>query len=184
MDQNYNMNGKVDVSLFGVTIPGQFISDEGVTTTATETVREIPTMAGTFRTNTNIYEEANAVFNIVLPNLDFLKNVLPDLYQAGTGRRPGRIAIGGDVCTARENTPLVIHYSCQEDSDNDVYLPNASIVASFELTQNASDPVTIAITANAQPELETGVLMYLGAGSLTQDTLWNPVTGEYEVVTS
>ena len=49
MNPTYELNGKVDVSLNGVTIPAQFISDEGVVTTLTEMVRETPTMAGTFR---------------------------------------------------------------------------------------------------------------------------------------
>lgn len=185
MNQDFEMNGKVDISMFGVTLPAKFVSDDGATTTATEKVREIPTMAGTIRVPTGIYDEAKTEFTIVLPNMDFLKNVFPDLYQAGTGTQTrGRVAIGGNTCVARENTPLVVHYTCSGNSDNDVYLPNAAVTASFELTQNASDPVKVMVTANAHPDDTDGVLMYLGTGDLTEKTLWDPVTKQYEPVTS
>lgn len=182
---DYELTGKVDVSLNGVTIPAQFISDEGVVTTLTETVREIPTMAGTIRVPTGIYEEANSVFNVVLPNMNYLKNIFPDLYTASSDRPTvaGRVAFGGDDCVARTNTPLVIHYTCQANSDNDVYLPNGAVTASVELTQNASDPVVVAVTVQAQPD-DDGVFAYLGTGDLTQPSLWNAATEAYEPISS
>lgn len=181
----YELSGKVDVSINGVTIPASLISDEGVTTTLTETIREIPTMAGTIRQATGIYEEANAVFNVVLPNMNYLKNILPDLYTASNDRpdAAGRIAFGGNTCTTRSNSPLVVHYTCQENSDNDIYIPNGSVVASVELTQNATDPVVVAVTVQAQPD-EDGVFAYAGTGDLDEPTLWNPTTEEYEPIGS
>lgn len=182
---DYELTGKVDVSLNGVTIPAQFLSDEGVTTTLTETVREITTMAGVIRQSTGIYEEAMAVFNVVLPNMDYLKNIFPDMYTASSDRPTiaGRVAFGGDDCVVRENTPLVIHYTCQPNSDNDIYIPNGSVTASVELVQNVSDPVVVAVTVQAQPD-DDGVFAYAGTGSLDEPTLWNPVSEEYEPITS
>jgi hypothetical protein len=181
----YELTGKVDVSLNGVTIPAQFISDEGVVTTLTETVREIPTMAGTIRQSTGIYEEANVVFNVTLPNMNYLGVIFPDLYTASQDRPlvAGRVAFGGDTCVARTNTPLVIHYTCQSNSDNDIYLPNGSVTASIEITQNVSDPVVVAVTVQAQPD-DDGVFAYAGTGSLTGPTLWNAATEQYEPVAS
>lgn len=178
---DYQLTGKVDVSLNGVTIPAKFLSgDDGVVTTLTETVREIPTMAGTVRQSTGTYEEAMSVFRVVLPNMFYLKNIFPDMFTPSSDRptEAGRIAFGGDECTVRENTPLVIHYTCQENSDNDIYIPNGSVTASIELTQNIEDPVVIEITVQAQPD-DNGVFAYAGTGSLDEPTLWDPVTEEY-----
>lgn len=176
----YELNGKVDVSLNGVTIPAQFLSDEGVVTTLTETVREINTMAGVIRQSTGTYEEAMAVFNVVLPNMNYLKNILPDLYTASTDRPTvaGRTAFGGDDCVTRTNTPVVVHYTCQSNSDNDIYIPNGSVVASIEFTQNVTDPVVVAITVQAQPD-DDGVFAYAGTGSLTEPTLWDAEAEAY-----
>lgn len=182
---NYELSGKVDVSLNGITIPSKYLSDEGVTTTLTETVREITTMAGVVRQSTGTYEEANTVFNVVLPNMNYLKNIFPDLYTPSEDRPTvaGRIAFGGDDCTVRENTPVVVHYTCQENSDNDIYIPNGSVTASIELVQNLSDPVVVAVTVQAQPDAD-GVFAYAGTGDLTEPTLWNAAAGEYQPVSS
>jgi hypothetical protein len=180
------LGGKVDVSLNGVTIPAQYISDEGVVTTLTEGTREIATMAGTFTQPSGTYDEATVVFNVVLPSMFYLKNIFPEQFDASTDRPlvAGRTTFGGNSCEIRENTPVVVHYTCDPNSDNDVFVPNGSVQASIELTQNATDPVSVAITVNAQPDDTTGVIAWLGTGDLTQPTLWNPVTEEYEPVTS
>lgn len=182
---NYDLSGKVDVSLNGITIPASLLSDEGVVTTLTETVREISTMAGVIRQATGIYEEAMSVFNVVLPNMNYLKNIFPELYTPSVDRPTvaGRTAFGGNTCVQRENTPLVVHYTCQENSDNDIYIPNGSVVASAEITQNATDPVVVAVTVQAQPDVN-GVFAYAGTGSLTGPTLWDAATGLYVPVTS
>lgn len=183
---NYELSGKVDVSINGVTIPSSLLSgDDGVVTTLTETVREINTMAGTVRQATGTYEEAMSVFSVVLPNMNYLKNIFPDLYTPSNDRPTvaGRVAFGGDDCTERTNTPMVIHYTCQENSDNDIYIPNGSVTASVEITQNLEDPVVVAITVQAQPDTE-GVFAYAGTGDLDEPTLWNPVTEQYEPVGS
>lgn len=178
------MGGKVDVSLNGVTIPAQYISDEGVTTTLTEGTREIPTMAGTFKQASGTFEESMVVFNVTLPNMNYLKNIFPDLYTPS--ERPtvaGQVAFGSEDCTTRDNTPVVVHYTCDENSDNDVYVPNGAVQASIEMVQNATDPVTIEITVNAQPSDDhNGALVILGTGSLTEPTLWDAAAEEYESI--
>lgn len=185
--QNTYMGGKVDVSLNGVTIPAQYLSDEGAVTTLTEGTREIPTMAGIFRQPSGTYDEAMSVFNVTLPNMNYLKNIFPDLYTPSSDRPTvaGRLAFGGDECTTRENTPVVIHYSCEENSDNDVYIPNGSVQASVELTQNVEDPVTVQVTVNAQPSPDHGgVVAYLGTGDLDEPTLWDAEAEEYVPISS
>jgi hypothetical protein len=180
------MGGRVDVSLNGVTIPSQYLSDE-VTTTLTEGTREIPTMAGTFTQPSGVYEETTVMFSVVLPNMNYLKNIFPDMYTPSVDRPTvaGQVAFGGDDCMVRENTPVVVHYTCDANSDNDVFVPNGAVQATVELVQNVTDPVTVAITVNAQPSDDhDGKIVILGTGDLTEPTLWNPATEEYEPVGS
>lgn len=187
MNPTYELTGKVDVSMNGVTIPAQYISDEGVTTTLTEMVKEIPTMAGTFRQATGIYEEANAGFSVTLPNMYYAKNIFPELFTASNDRPnvAGQIVFGGNDCSVRAETPVVIHYSCQDNSDNDLYIPSGQVVASIELVQNASDPVTLSVTVQAQPsEALNGAIAILGTGSLDEPTIWDAETEEYVPVES
>ena len=185
MAQTY-LGGKVDVSLNGITIPAAFLSDDGVVTTLTEGTREVATMAGTFSQASGVYDESTVVFTVVLPNMNYLKNVFPDLYTASVDRptAAGQVDFGGDTCSVRENTPVVVHYTCDPNSDNDVYIPNGSVQASVEITQNATDPVTVEVTVNAQPDEDTGLIARLGTGSLTEPTLFDPATGEYEPIGS
>jgi len=181
----YELTGKVDVSLNGVTIPAQYLSDDGVVTTLTETVREINTLAGVVRQSTGVYEEAMMTFSVILPNMNYLKNIFPDMYEASVDRPTvaGRVKFGGDECTERANTPVVSHYTCQSDSDNDIYIPNGSVTASVEMTQNVTDPVVVAVTVQAQPDVD-GVFAYAGTGDLTERTLWNASTETYDPVGS
>lgn len=182
------LGGKVDVSLNGITIPAHFLGEE-VVTTLTEGTREITTQAGTTTQSSGTYEEATAVFSVVLPNMNYLKNIFPDLYTASVDRPTvaGQTVFGGNSCSTRENTPVVIHYSCMENSDNDILIPNGSVMASIELTQNISDPVSVEVTVNAQPNEDEalaplGAIAVVGAGSLTGPTLWDAAAGAYETV--
>jgi|VirMetMinimDraft_7_1064189.scaffolds.fasta_scaffold06105_3 hypothetical protein len=181
------MGGKADVSLNGVTIPAQYLSSDGVTTTLTEGTREVPTLAGTFKQPSGTYDDTMVVFNVTLPNMNYLKNILPDMYTASVDRPTvaGQTAFGGDECMLRENTPLVVHYTCEPNSDNDIFVPNGSVQASVEIVQNVDDPVTVEITVNAQPSDDhDGKIVIIGTGSLTEPTLWNAETEEYEAISS
>lgn len=185
------LGGKVDVSINGVTIPAHYIGEDGVVTTLTEATRDISTMAGTFTQASGTYEEATMVFSVVLPNMNYLKNIFPDLYTASIDRPTvaGQTVFGGDTCSARSNTPVVSHYTCLENSDDDVLIPNGSVMASVELTQNASDPVTVEVTVNAQPNEDEdlaplGAIAVLGTGSLTGETIWDAAAGAYVPVGS
>lgn len=178
------LGGKVDVSLNNVTIPAQYLSEDGAVTTITEGEREVATMSGTFKQSSGTFEEVMVVFTVVLPSMNYLKNIFPDMYMPS--ERPtiaGQVTFGGDDCTIRDNTPVVVHYTCDANSDNDVYVPNGAVIATIEMQQNSSDPVTVEITVNAQPD-NTGRLIVIGTGSLTQPTLWDAVSETYDPIAS
>lgn len=191
MAQTYK-SGKVDVSIVpeggtGVTIPAYYLAGDGVATTMTEGTREINTMAGNFTTPSGTIDEATVVFSVVLPGMDYLKNIFPDLYTASVDRPTvaGQTVFGSNECTARGSAKLVVHYSCDSNSDNDIYVPNAMISYNASVTQNVDDPLMVEITAYAQPsdEIDGGVAVY-GTGSLTEETVFDSATGEYAPVAS
>lgn len=181
------MSGKVDVSLNGITIPAKYLGDDGATTTLEEGTIEISTLEGTFTKPNGTFEEVSTKFTLVLPNMSYLKNIFPNRYTASNDRPTvaGRTAIGGDTCFTMESTPVVVHYSCDSNSDNDVYIPNGYVSASIELQQNISDPVMVEVTVNGLPsEDHDNVRAYLGTGSLSGETLWNAEDEVYEAITS
>lgn len=184
--QSY-LSGRVDVSINKVKIPAKLLSDEGVVTTLKEGMTEIKTMAGNFNQPNGTLDEATCVFTVVLPNMDYIKNIAPDLYTASTDRPTlaGQVVFGGNTCVERNNTPVVVHYTCQANSDNDVYIPNGSVQFDFELTQNVSDPVTVKVTVNAMPDdgLD-GAVAILGTGDLDEPTTWNATSEAYEAIGS
>lgn len=180
------LGGKVDVSLNGIRIPARLLSDDGVTTNLVEGTREINTMAGVVRQSSGLFEEATVTFSVLLESMNYLKNIFPDLFTESNDRPEvaGQLKFGGDDCTVRENTPVVVHYTCDENSDNDVYVPNGSVQATIELVQNATDALMVQVTVNAQPRDEDGVVAILGTGDLDEPTMWNPETEAFEPLES
>ena len=191
MAQTYK-SGKVDISIVpeggtGVKIPAHYLAGDGVVTTITEGTREINTMAGTFTTPSGTIDEANTVFSVVLPGMNYLKNIFPDLYTASVDRPTvaGQTVFGSSECSARGSAKIVIHYSCDDNSDDDIYIPNAQVSYNATVTQNVDDPLTVEITAYAMPsdDINGGVAVY-GTGSLTEETLFDETTGDYEAIAS
>lgn len=180
MAKTYDLTGKVDVSLNGITIPAKYLSSDGVETKVTETTRDIETLAGTFHQATGVYEEASMTFSLVLPNMNYLGNIFPDLYTSSTfdSANAGQIDFGGGDCVSREDTPVVAHYSCQSNSNNDIYIPSGSVVATVDTVQNASDPVMVEVVVNAQP-VDNEPLVRFGTGALNAQTLWSAATSTY-----
>ena len=184
--------GKVDISIVpeggtGVKIPAHYLAGDGVTTTITEGTRTITTMGGTFTVPSGTIDEASVVFSVVLPNMNYLKNLFPDKYTASTDRPTvaGQTVFGGDDCVEQNTAKLVIHYTCDGNSDNDIYIPAALLAHNGTVTQNTDDPLTIEVTAYAQPsdEINGGVAVY-GTGDLTEPTLFSETTGDYEPIGS
>ena len=172
------LGGKAEVSLNGITIPAELISADGVKTTIKEGTRDIDTLAGKFSQPSGTLDEATCVFSVLLPSMDYLKNIFPDLYKAGTGLQTlGRVEFGGNTCVERENTPVNVHYTCNDTSDNDIHIPSGAVQFNASLEQNASDPVSVEVTVMAQPsDANDGVVAWYGAGDLTKPTVWDAVT--------
>lgn len=182
------LSGKAEVTIYyengdSVVIPPKYIGEDGVSTTLTPGTRSITTLQGTTTVPSGTIDEATFTFPLVLPSMRYLGNVFPTNFTQSTDRPTvaGQTIVGGDDCGTQVSAKVVIHFICDENSDNDIYMPEALLTPDLSTTVNTTDGVMINVMGNAQPssELNDGVARY-GTGDLTEPTLFDAVTGEYE----
>lgn len=185
-------SGKVDVTIYregygGVRIPAELLSDDGVEVTGDEGVTTSNTMAGNFSTPNGTYEEPTVAFTVILPNAKYLKSIYPDLHTDSTDRPTiaGQTIFGGNNCTVKEPAKLVVHWTCDGNSDNDEYYPEVVLSSNFTHSVVPGDVLKIPITAYIHPSEElNGGLVAWGTGNLTEETQFSVENGVYEPIGS
>lgn len=191
MAQTY-LSGKASVTLYyeddeSVVIDPQYIGEDGVTVTMTPGTRSITSQNGTTTVPSGTIDEAMFSFPLLLPNMNFLGDIFPGSYTPSVDRPSvaGQTVVGGGDSCASISAKAVIHFICDENSDNDIYIPAALVNPDLSTVINATDGVTITVMGYAQPadELNGGVARY-GTGDLTEPTLFDSTTGEYEAIAS
>lgn len=186
------LSGKASVTLYyeggeSVVIEPQFIGEDGVTVTMTPGTRTITSQAGTTTVPSGTIDEATFSFPLLLPNMNYLGKVFPENYTASVDRPTvaGQTVVGGNENCSQVSAKAVIHFVCDDNSDNDIYIPEALVNADLSTVINSTDGVSINVMGYAQPseDIAGGVAVY-GTGSLTEPTLFDPATGEYEAIGS
>ena len=185
------LSGKASVTLYyengdSVVIDPQYIGEDGVTTTLTPGTRSINSLNGVTTVPSGTIDEASVSFPILLPNMNFLGEVLPGSYTASADRPTvaGQTLVGGGSCNTIP-AKVVVHFVCDENSDNDIYIPEALISPDLSTVVNSTDGVSITVTGYAQPSSELGgAVARYGTGSLTAPTLFSSTTGQYEPIGS
>lgn len=183
-------SGKVDVTIYressgGVRIPAELLADS-IEVTGDEGTVSNETFAGTFTKPSETYDEPQVTFTIVL-STELLREVYPELSEPSIDRPEiaGQTVFGGNECTVREPAKLVIHWTCDGNSDNDWYFPEVLLSQNFTATFTPGEVLTIPIVGHIQPSQElNGGLVRIGTGDLTEPTLFDAATGEYEPITS
>lgn len=179
MAQQY-LGGQAEVSLNELTIPATLLSEVAVE--LTEGTRETSTLGGTFTQPTGVFETAQATFTMFLPSMDYLKTILPDKYNAPTAPQlSGNLIFGSGNCVTQTGTPVNIHFSCDDDDDNDVYFYNAQVMTNFNPTYSTGDSLTVEVTILAQPD-DDGNIVRIGTGNLTAKSIYNATTMATDVV--
>jgi hypothetical protein len=174
------LGGKAEIAINNITIPASLLSE--ISVELTEGVRERTTLGGKFSRPSGALESAMAKFTMFLPNMDYLKNIFPERFNAPTGlQTEGNIILNADTCVNTEAGAVNIHFSCDENDNNDVYFYAALAQLNFAATYNASDDIAIEITLFAQPDAD-GNIARLGTGDLTQDSIYD-ATSEATVPT-
>lgn len=185
-------SGKAEVTIYyengdSVVIPPKYIGEDGVSVTLTPGTRTITSLNGTTTVPSGTIDEATFTLPLLLPNMRYLGEVFPNNFVASNDRPTvaGQTTIGGDDCGTQESAKVVIHFVCDENSDDDIYIPEALITPDLSTTVNTTDGVVINVMGYAQPstELNDGVARF-GTGDLDEPTLFDENTGEYEPISS
>jgi len=185
-------SGKAEVTIYyeggdSVVIPPKYIGEDGVSTTMTPGTRTITSLQGTTTVPSGTIDESTFSFPLLLPNMRFLGDVFPGNFEASSDRPTvaGQTTVGGSDCASQVSAKVVIHFICDENSDDDIYIPEALITPDLSTTVNTTDGVMITVMGYAQPseELNDGVARY-GTGDLDGPTLFDAETGEYEPIGS
>lgn len=183
-------SGKVDVTIFragygGVRIPAEMLADE-VTVTGDEGTVSNPTFAGTFTKPSQTYDEPQVTFTIVA-TAQALRLIYPEISENSNDRPTiaGQTIFGGSECTVREPAKLVVHWTCDANSDDDWYFPEVLLAQNFSATFTPGEVLTIPVVGHIQPATElNGGLVQVGTGDLDEPTLFDDTTGEYEPISS
>lgn len=183
-------SGKVDVTIYragygGVRIPAELLADS-IEVTGDEGTVSSTTFAGTFTQPSQTYEEPQVSFTIVATT-ELLRLIYPEISEASNDRPTiaGQTIFGGSECTVREGGKLVIHWTCDDNSDNDWYFPNVMLSQNFSATFTPGEVLTIPVVGHVQPASELdGGLVQVGTGDLDEPTLFNEATGQYEPISS
>jgi hypothetical protein len=168
------LGGPASVAINGWEIPSHLISEVNVE--VTEGTRERSTLGGTFTRPSGVVETAMARFSLYLPNMDYLKHIFPGRYNAPTApETAGNVIVNSNNCAVTDAGPVNIHYTCETNDRNDIFLYNAQAQLNFNATLNADDDLTIEVTLHAQPD-ENGNIARFGTGDLTAESVWDVET--------
>ena len=183
-------SGKVDVTIYragsgGVRIPAELLADS-VEVSGDEGSVSSETFAGTFTQPSQTYEEPQVTFTMVMTP-ELMRLVYPEISDPSVDRPSiaGQTVFGGSACTVNEEAKLVIHWTCDENSDNDWFFPSVMLSQNFSATFSPGEVLTVPVVGHIQPSGDfDGALVIVGTGDLTEPTLFDETTGTYEPVGS
>lgn len=174
------LGGKAELAFGTNTIEPDFLGD--ITVELTEGTRSTTSLGGVVSKPSGAYETAQVTGNFILPSMDAQKLLYSHIYEAGVGERPGRVVFGGNTCSEQTPKTLNIHYTCESTSKNDFHANSAVIKADFNVTYDTDGTLTVPFTIMLQPD-DDGEYGFAGAGSLTEDVLWDATTQSWVPVT-
>ena len=162
--------GKYELSIGAVLIPAELLGDINVT--YTEGTVEASTQAGNRRQSNGKVEEANVVFTLFLPSMDYMGIVFPDNYtQKSGGGDGGKTTFGGSSCAEPTALPINIHPVCEETDKNDIHLYAGVVQHNASPSLATGDAVNIEVTIDGQPTAD-GVINF-GTLDPTKKTKWD-----------
>lgn len=168
------LEGPAEVAINAITIPASMLSE--VVAEFEEGVRERTTLGGRFRRPSGILETAELRFTLFLPSMDYLKNIFPGRYNAPTAPQlTGNTIINADNCVTTAGGPVNVHWTCEENDNNDIHVYNGNALLAISATINAEDPVTVEVRILAEPD-DSGNVARFGTGSLTADSIYDAAT--------
>lgn len=168
------LGGKAEIAINNITIPASMLSE--VVSTFTEGTRERDTLGGKFTRPSGSLDKAEAKFTLYLPSMDYLKNILPDRFNAPTSpQTTGNIILNADTCVTTSAGPVNIHYTCDDNDNNDIFIYSGLALLNMETTFNPSDDLSIEVMIYAEPDVDGNVARF-GTGNLTAESIYDATT--------
>jgi hypothetical protein len=168
------LEGAAEVAINETLIPASMLSEIAVE--FEEGVRERTTLGGRFRKPSGVLETAEVRFTLYLPSMDYLKNIFPGRYNAPTApQTSGNLIINSDTCVSTDAGKVNIHWTCDENDGNDIYIYNGHAVLNLSMTINADDAVSVEVRILAEPD-NSGNVARFGTGNLTAVSVYDPET--------
>jgi hypothetical protein len=168
------LGGAWELALGESVIPASLLGD--ITPNFTEGTRSAETLGGNRTTPSGRYDESTLTFTMFVPNMDYLKAIWPDNYNAPTEpQEAGNLVFGSGSCTSKVPVTANLHQVCDDNSNNDMHMYAVLVAANWNPTINPTDPFSVEVTVYVQPN-EDGNYFQLGAGSLTEPVLWDAET--------
>ncbi len=168
-----SLGGKAEIAIGKAVIEPQFLSELHVEITEGERTTE--SLAGNITKPSGMIESAQVTGNFILPSMDALKILFQEAYEAPTAESlAGKVTFGSNSCKTKVPLPVNIHYTCEQNSNNDVHIYAGIVKADLDLTYNQSDALTVPFTIYAQPTSEG--YAYAGAHDQSKETIYDPTT--------
>lgn len=168
------LGGAAELALGLNVIPPTLLGD--ITPNFTEGTRSSETLGGNRTTPSGRFDESTLAFTLFVPNMDYLKNIWANLYNAASGSgTSGNLKFGTGSCAAKEPVTANIHYVCDDNSNNDQHFFAVLPAMNWNPAINPTDGFSVEVTLYVQPN-DDGDYFQLGAGDLTQETLWDAAT--------
>lgn len=173
------LGGKAEISIGAITIDPQFLSEIAVEVTEGE--RSVDSLSGKITMPSGMIDSAQVTGTFLLPSMDALKAIFQEAYSepSGTGTS-GHVIFGSNSCVTKTPLPVNIHFTCEENSNNDVHIFAGIVKGDLSMTYNQEDVLSVPFTIYAQPT-ENGYVQ-AGAGDLTKPTVWDPTTESWKDV--
>jgi hypothetical protein len=169
------LEGPAEVAINGQKIPPSMLSE--IVAEFVEGVRERTTLGGKFSRPSGILDTAEARFTLYLPSMDYVKHFFPSRYNAPTAPQlTGNVILNANSSVTTEAGPVNIHWTNEENDNNDIHIYQGEAVLNFSATINPDDAVSIEVRILAQPD-DDGNVARLGTGDLTADSKYDATTG-------
>lgn len=165
--------GTYEMSIGNVLIPAELLGD--ISPNYDEATVSSDTQAGTRTTPLGKPATAEMTFTLFLPNIDYLKTLWDEAYNAGTNpQTTGNIIFGNGSCQSREALPINIHPVCDDNDDNDIHIFAGIVKQTFNPTLSGTEVLQVESTIFMQPTSDGYIR--LGTGDLAQESHWDVAT--------
>lgn len=171
------LGGKAEIAIGALVIEPQFLSEIHVEITEGERTTE--SLAGNITKPSGMIESAQVTGNFILPSMDALRVLFQEAYEAPTQEGlAGKVVFGANSCKTKVPLPVNIHYTCEQNGNNDVHIYAGLVKADLDLTYNQGDALSVPFTIYAQPTSQG--YAFAGAYDQSKATIYDATTGTWK----